>query len=214
MIELKNVSREETIRYLGGAEIELNSAMERLLDVCEEELVRAAVPKYLYKKIELENSGLIEGEAVKKHLAECESAYVICATLGAAVDRLIRSAQVSDMAKAVVLDAMAGAAIENVCAQLDDLLAEKEAGKYLTWRFAPGYADYPIELQGKILALLDAPRKIGLCTNENSLLTPSKSVTAVVGVSDDPLEKRRRGCAVCNMAKTCKFRKAGTRCEF
>lgn len=208
------INREEVLRYLGGAETKPDSSMYALLDECEKELSEAAAAKYLYKKVKLADSGLLLGEDIKKHLAGCEFGYAVCATLGASVDRLIRSAQISDMAKAVVLDAMASAAVESVCAQVDEIIADENKGKYLTWRFAPGYGDYPIELQQKLLTMLDAPRKIGLCASSEYLLTPSKSVTSVLGVSESPVEAGRRGCAVCNMAKTCKFRKAGTRCEF
>lgn len=209
-----NINRAEVLRYLGGGQVEPDEKMRRLLDSCETEIKSAATPKFLYKKISLADSGLIVGEDVAKHLGGCELGYVMCTTLGSSVDRLIRLSQVGDMAKAVVLDAMASAAVENVCAQVDVLLAAENEGKYLTWRFSPGYGDYPIELQQSFLSLLDAPRKIGLCSNDSSLLTPTKSVTAIMGVSDTPLPNKRRGCAVCNMAKTCKFRKAGTRCEF
>jgi 5-methyltetrahydrofolate--homocysteine methyltransferase len=214
MIELKSISRGETVRYLGGAGVKMNSSMESLLDSCESELLKAAVPKYLYKKISVAQDGIFEGEDVRRHLSGCEYAYAVCVTLGAAVDRLIRSSQVSDMAKAVVIDAMASAAVENAAAQVDGLIADENAGKFLTWRFSPGYGDYPLSVQDRLLSILDAPRKIGLCVNSNSLLTPTKSVTAVLGVSQNPIPKGRRGCAVCNLAKDCKFRKAGTRCEF
>jgi 5-methyltetrahydrofolate--homocysteine methyltransferase len=202
------INREEAARYLGGAEIELNESMDELFSECEKELRDAASPKYLYKKINLKESGLLLGEDIKKHLEGCEYGYVICATLGSSIDRLIRTSQVSDMAKAVVLDSMASCAVESVCSEVDKLIAAENEGKYVTWRFSPGYGDYPIELQHRFLSILDAPRKIGLCSNSESLLTPSKSVTAIMGISEKPLENRRRGCAVCNMAKTCKFRKA------
>lgn len=213
MIELKKINRAEALRYMGGSKVEMNENMEKLLDVCEKEIIEHASPKYLYKKIPLDNSPLIVGNSVKKHLKNCGEAFLICATIGAKIDKLIRSASVTDMAEAVVLDAMASAAVEQICDKLDKKIAEENPDKYFTFRFSPGYGDYPIELQGKFLSLLDAPRKIGLCATENSLLTPTKSVTAIMGVSDVPVEKQRRGCAACNLNKTCKFRKTGEHCE-
>ena len=96
----------------------------------------------------------------------------------------------------------------------EELIVSENPTHYTTWRFSPGYGDYPIELQSDFLRLLDAPRKIGLCTNNNSILTPTKSVTAVMGLSENPVDRKRRGCQSCNLAKTCKFRKAGTHCGF
>ena len=213
MIELSKINRAEALRYMGGSKVKMNENMEKLLEVCEKEILENVSPKYLYKKIPLENSGVIVGNSVKKHLKDCGEAFLICATTGAKIDKLIRSASVTDMAKAVVLDAMASAAVEQICNKIDEIIAEENPGKFLTFRFSPGYGDYPLEMQENFLRILDAPRKIGLCATDNSLLTPTKSVTAIMGISDSPLEKQRRGCVICNLNKTCKFRKTGEHCE-
>ena len=60
--------------------------------------------------------------------------------------------------------------------------------------------------------MLDAPRKIGLTTGDSCLLVPSKSVTAVLGISDNPIERRKRGCAICSMKGKCRFRRNGEHC--
>ena len=77
------------------------------------------------------------------------------------------------MARAVVLDSFASVAVEQVCQKVDEILAEKYSGKYMTFRFSPGYGDYPIEMQKEYLRILDAPRKIGLTTGDSCLLVPS-----------------------------------------
>ncbi len=212
MITLKAVNKSEAVRYLGGAGVQMNEAMERLLGECEAELLSCAAPKYLYSVIDLPCDEITMGSAVKKHLAGCQSAALFCATLGAQVDRLIRVYQIRDMARAVVLDSLASAAIEQACVMADEEIAAKLPGKYLTFRFSPGYGDYPLELQRIILQRLDAARKIGLTVSDSMLLTPAKSVTAVMGISDSPIEQKRRGCAVCSLGKTCKYRKSGEHC--
>lgn len=214
MITLENINRQEAVRYLGDSGVQMNDAMSSLMDICEKELLAAAKPKYLYKTVILSESGLVKGNSVTEHLKDCDKGIILCATIGAEVDKLIRTAQITDMAKAVVLDSMASVAVEQVCTRLDDIIAQENPQMYFTWRFSPGYGDYPIELQETFLKLLDAQRKIGLCTNENSILTPTKSVTAIMGLSENPIDKKRKGCVSCNLAKTCKFRKAGTRCDF
>ncbi len=214
MIKLEKINRDEAVRYLGDSGVKMNQAMESLMDQCEEIILSSAKPKYLYKKIDLQNSDLVAGDSVKAHLKGCNEGIIICATLGVDIDKQLRLAQVTDMAKAVVMDSMASVAIEQVCTKLDDIIADEYKEYNLTWRFSPGYGDYPIELQESFLRLLDSQRKIGLCTNENSILTPTKSVTAIVGLSKEPIEKKRKGCASCNLAKNCKFRKAGSRCDF
>ncbi len=214
MIKLGKLNRGEVLRYLGGNKVEPDEKMNALLDKCEEKILSVSAVKYLYKQIPIEEGGLLKGEDIKKHLKGCESAVILCATVGNPVDKLIRSASVEDMSEAVVLDAMASAAVEQVCDKLDDIIAAENPGKYLTHRFSPGYGDYPIELQKLFLQLLDAPRKIGLCASGSSLLTPTKSVTAIIGISASPIEKKRSGCASCNLRESCEFRKTGERCDF
>lgn len=214
MIALEKLNRREAVRYMGGARVEMNEKMESLLNICEAQLLKAARPKVLYKIIELPYEELLVGEDIRRHLEGCPRAAIMCATLGAEVDRLIRVAQVRDMAQAVALDALASTAIEQVCRQADEQLAEENGGWYLTFRFSPGYGDYPITLQKTFLRLLDAPRKIGLSVSESCLLVPAKSVTAIAGLSKTPVAKVRRGCAVCSLRETCKYRKNGDHCGF
>lgn len=214
MIALEPLNRNESLRYMGGAGVKLNDEMTRLMDDCEARLLRTARPKYLYKIIDLPCAELTPGEDIKRHLEGCSKAALICATLGAEVDKLIRVSQISDMACAVVLDSMASVAIEQVCRKVDALIAESLPEKILTFRYSPGYGDYPIELQKTFLTLLDAPRKIGLSVSESCLLIPAKSVTAIAGISDKPVEKKRRGCAVCSLRETCRYRRNGDHCGF
>lgn len=213
MTNITHINREEALRYLGGAG-EPDERMLALLDEAEAALLKAAKPKYLYRVTDLPCDWLSQGEDIKKHLADCDRAVVLCATLGAEADRLIRVSQISDMPRAVVIDALASAMTEQVCAEVDRLLAEQMEGCYFTYRFSPGYGDYPIELQREFLRFLDAPRKIGLTVTESFLLTPAKSVTAVAGISAEPVPRGRRGCAVCSLRDTCAYRRKGSHCGF
>lgn len=214
MIKLDSLNRNEAIRYLGGAGIKLNYRMDNLMNECEKIILSNAEPKFLYVEKDLPCSEIMCGKDIQNHLDGCEKAVLMCATLGAKIDKLLRVSQVSDMAKAVMLDSFASVAVEQVCCKVDEILAEKYNGWHMTFRFSPGYGDYPVEMQKYFLRELDAPRKIGLMTNDNFLLTPTKSVTAVSGLSKNVIKRSKRGCAVCNMRDKCKFRKSGEHCGF
>lgn len=214
MIKLEKLNKNEAVRYLGGAKLTLNYRMDRLMDECEREILSAASPKFLYIEKTLPCPEIMGGKDIENHLDGCTGAVVMCATLGAGVDRLLRISQISDMARAVVLDSLASVAIEQVCNRVDELIASEHNGMHMTFRFSPGYGDYPIEMQKTILNMLDAPRKIGLAATDSFLLAPSKSVTAVLGLSQNPIEKRKRGCAVCSMRENCRFRRNGEHCGF
>lgn len=212
MITLEKLNRSEAIRYLGGAGIQMNDQMEVLMDECEKMVLEKAAPKFLYIELDLPCDTIMGGRDIANHLDGCEKAILMCATLGTEIDKLIRINQISDMAKAVVLDSFSSVAVEQVCNRVDEIIAEKYAGYNMTFRFSPGYGDYPISLQQDFLRMLDAPRKIGLTTNDNYLLMPTKSVTAVLGLSKNPIERKKRGCAICNMRGKCRFRKNGEHC--
>lgn len=214
MIKLEKLNRNEAIRYLGGTGIQINEQMQRLMDDCEREVIEKAVPKYLYIELDLPCDAVMGGKDIANHLEGCEKAILMCATLGAEIDRLIRISQISDMARAVMLDSFASVAVEQVCNRVDEIITEKYDGYNMTFRFSPGYGDYPLSLQQDFLRMLDAPRKIGLTTNDNFLLMPSKSVTAVAGLSKNPIERKKRGCAICNMRGNCRYRRNGEHCGF
>ena len=54
------------------------------------------------------------------------SRYDVC-DIGSEIDKLIRISQISDMARAVVLDSFASVAVEQVCQKVDEILAENTA---------------------------------------------------------------------------------------
>lgn len=84
---------------------------------------------------------------------------------------------------------------------------------YLTGRYSPGYGDWPIGVQPRIAALLDTPRRIGLCVTGTCLMLPRKSITAALGLSRTPVTGRRAGCAHCALRDKCEYRKRGETCE-
>jgi hypothetical protein len=154
----------------------------------------------------------LAGEDIHRHLEGCFRAVLMAATLGPDVETLLLRSEVTDMARAVVLDSVASAAIENVCDNLEaDLRREYEAqGLYLTDRFSPGYGDLPITLQAPLCEVLDTRRRIGLTVSGSGILLPRKSVTALLGISDTPRTRRSSGCANCSLSHSCDRRKCRT----
>lgn len=210
------------MRYLGMGGQPPDGRTRLLLEECERLLLETARPAYITRCLPIapQKDGIgfdgcalfLRGGDIKKHLENCKKAVLLCATIGAGIDRLIRRMQVEDMAKAIVLDSLASVAVEQVCDKLEGQIAEDFPGFYKTWRFSPGYGDLPIDVQGDFLSVLDAPRKAGVCLSPGGMLTPVKSVTAVIGLSENKIERKKRSCGDCSLRDTCAFRKAGTRC--
>lgn len=200
-----------------------NSDIIGLINDCEQKLLKVIEPRYLYTAFDIshsDNSIILEnctltltGNDIRNHLNGCEKAVLFCATISSGADKLLRSAQVSNMAEALVLDSLASVAIEQVCDKVEEIIHSAYPNMYFTWRFSPGYGDLPITIQAEFLNALNAPKRIGLTANSSFILTPSKSVTAIIGLSKTPIVWKHRRCADCNLAKTCAYRKNGSHCN-
>ena len=170
------VDRREIWRYAGcrGA---AGAPLEALLEECLAE----ALPALDYRACAcaypvVRASGALElgfaavrSESLAKNLAGC--------------GRVIARAQSGAPARALLLQAIGAERIE---ALADAVAADARAdaaqrGLAVRPRFSPGYGDLPLALQREIFAALDCPRRIGLTLGGSLLMTPTKSVTALIG---------------------------------
>ena len=155
---------------------------------------------------------VLPGRTAAVMLRSCSHAALLVCTLGTTFDALARQVQARNFADALLLDGFGGAYVEAGCNAAEREIAAKLPGKYLTDRFSPGYGDLPLDVQSPLLALTDAPRRLGVTLSESNLMNPLKSVTAVIGLSDTPQQARIRGCDYCAMRTRCNLRKAGKTC--
>ncbi|MDR0903761.1 MAG: hypothetical protein LBM59_03940 [Ruminococcus sp.] len=174
----------ETLTYLGFKGNIPDSRILSAIKRCEEVLLDTITPRFVYKVTDTSNP-LIVGRDLSGLLKDCEKAVFFCCTLGQMTDRLINSAGVTDIEEQLYLDALANAAIEQVCDKAQEIITNVYPEYKKTTRFSPGYGDYPLNLQPQILDFLDAKKLIGVTVNESLLMIPAKSVSAVFG-----LEKR------------------------
>lgn len=177
------------LRFMGCKELSdtLAEKYEKRLD----EYKKSAFFKAVYRKSSVSffgekgirfDFGEIESSDLRKNLDGCKSAFIFAATSGSAVDRLImRQAKISS-ADAMVTDCIASSGIEVFCDLIND---EMKEGRILRPRYSPGYGDVSLSCQSEILSFLDAYRKIGLTLTETYLMTPVKSVTAIVGIAEE-----------------------------
>ena len=127
-----------------------------------------------------------------RNLAGCGNVVLFAATVGIGMDRWIARYSFLSPAKALLLQALGTERIEALCDMFnEEVTRERTAlGRGTRPRFSPGYGDLPLERQKNIFAVLDCPRMIGLSLNENLLMSPSKSVTALIGVTGEGEEKK------------------------
>lgn len=220
-ITITQLNTSEVLRYMGCPPEKADGFLTAQVEACAREALGVIRPRWSWRElglsfeeegVRLENGLLLPGEDLKRHLSGCGRAALFCATLGAEMDALIRRTERLDMGRALTLDCCASAAVEAVCDQIETELQEKFSGCFFPFRYSPGYGDLPLEVQEPLLDLLDAPRRAGLCATASNLLTPRKSVTAILGISDREIEKKKRSCLNCPAQGSCQYRKAGGHC--
>lgn len=179
----------EIFRYAGVRDAD--SDMRELLEQCLDECKDCFSYNICYTMLPVNFSGgLIELGEVKTEskslsaaLCGCDSAVVLAATVGIGIDRLIKKYSRISPSKALMLQAIGTERVESLCDSFcNDLRCEFGDEYEIRPRFSAGYGDFPLECQREIFKMLDDGRRISLCLNESLLMSPSKSVTAVVGL--------------------------------
>ena len=213
-----DIRTKEAVRYLGYGKNEVDDKTLQEIQDSFRELERLADKKSIYRIFELslkdENElkiGNVEiySRNFRTNLKDCKQVVLFAATLGAEVDRLIRKMQVVDMAKAVVMQACAATLLEEYSDELQQKIAERmqEQGKYIRPRFSPGYGDFSIQHQKDVLAMLETSKRIGVTMTDSYMLTPTKSVTAVIGIGDAEMNCNLNSCEECDKTD-CTYRRS------
>lgn len=185
--EAPPVRREEILRYAGvrGRLCEIESLLEECLLEAEKVLsysVCYAECAIMEQEHCLDLGFLVtESRDLRKNLGGCSSVVVFAATVGVGLDRLITRASATSPTKALLLQAIGAERIESLCDLFCRELAREQSEYRHHPRFSPGYGDLPLTVQSNIFALLDCSKRIGLTLNQSLLLSPTKSVTAIIG---------------------------------
>ena len=210
------VDRAEFLRYLGWRGQATDEALLQKLDEAARRCLEIAQPRSIVRRFPLGSDlclggtgFVLEGRDVRAHLAGCREVYLFAATIGIAAERELARLSARGAYEALLFDTACSCAIECYCDEICDDL-QKDCPTALTARFSCGYGDFPLTAQRDICRILRTDTQIGLCCDESFLLTPRKSVTAVVGITSSPAPQKPQGCGHkcggCNK-KDCAFRK-------
>jgi len=207
--ELPPVNEREALRYAGVKEStpEINALLQECIQLCQ----NCLTPRVCYRfyPITRENGldlgfAKTDSSALKRNLAGCNEIVLFAATIGLEMDRLIaRYARLSP-ARSVMLQGIGAERIEALCDAFEEELIRQ--GHELSSRFSPGYGDLVLDLQRNIFAALDCPKHIGVSLNESLLMSPSKSVSAIIGLNGETSERCVHNCALCTLTN-CLYRR-------
>jgi len=193
-IDYRTIPVEELILNEGETARRLHTARDfemAEIDECLSELKKVVSCKLAAVRCDvsyLEKDGLdcgfgeFKSATLKKNLQGCKEVFVFAVTLGHGVDRLLTQLSLVSPAKYFITDALASSMAEAAADKADELV---KGNVLCRPRFSPGFGDLSLEVQPKILTLLNAQRLLGITTNKSFLMSPGKSVTAIMGIKNE-----------------------------
>ncbi|MBR0397960.1 MAG: Vitamin B12 dependent methionine synthase activation subunit [Eubacterium sp.] len=213
------VNRQEIYRYLGYGMQEPDAEVRRAVEDCLTFLIPQLETREVHRAFSLQFTGrntldigglVIQSSALAKNLDGCSEVCMMAATVGFAPDRLsARAAAAGKVSRSLMYLAAGTALIEAWCDQVSGLIREEFAGQglYPRPRFSPGYGDFALEYQQDLMQMLRVQKTIGVTLTESLLMMPSKSVTALIGLSVQDEQCTVSGCEVCAKAASCSYRR-------
>lgn len=192
MIEINylEIDGQELEPNIGEVALRLHIPRERVMPYCEKLLDRLKanvkcrgvwrrVPiKQLDNRLDL-GFGEFVSHDLEKNLSGCDEAFLFCVTLGLDVDRYLMKLSRLSPADHFVADGLASSLCEALADEAERIIKQNNDCKP---RYSPGYGDMDISTQKGLLDCLNAGRLLGISLAKSYLMTPIKTITAIVGI--------------------------------
>lgn len=207
----------EIYRYMGIKNIEevsetIKQRVTELLCLAKE----LSDFKYVYKKFDIISFtetdldlGILKlkSKDLRKNLEGCKELIIFVATLGMEYEKKLQFFSASEPSDALIFQAIGTELLENYCDFFtkEVFLKDYPAHFSLKPRFSPGYGDLSLDVQKDIFRILKPEKSIGAYLTGSHMMVPSKTVSAIVGITDKP-RHNEKGCAFCKKTD-CEFRK-------
>ena len=200
---LNNISFDiEPVRILREMRIPKLSKLSELKEKPLADAIKLAIDrgytliqgKGVYKTYQLTNAkdgyptgpaldDLFSSDKIAKILSDCDYVTLLVSTIGPALETEVEKLQdKGDLTGAYALEMVGGWMADYMADRIDDMIVPKitKAGYERTMRFSPGYGEWPLKTQEKLLPLAEAD-KIGVTLTDTDIMIPRKSVSAVIG---------------------------------
>jgi len=193
----------EILRYMNAGQDFSVKEMEEYIKECENNLSY----NVCYCEFPLtEKNGVfdfsfmkVKSTMLKNNLSGCSSVIIFAATAGIFIDRLIAKYGKTSPSKALFFQAFGTERVESLADAFSEEAENelKKRGLFAKKRISPGYGDFPLSFQSDILNVLDASKRAGISLSESLIMSPSKSVTAIIGVSSLKKCAEESKCSLC-----------------
>ena len=185
---LPGLNEREILRYAGvnGETDEFHDLIVSLYEGMKDGLIYHVC----YTECEIKRDGGLDfgfaktgSKSLEKCLEHCDKAVIFVATVGFTPDVMISKYRLQPR-KALFCQSIGAERVEMVCDAFCDFICEKyKDGGYKTVpRFSPGYGDLDISFNTALLDTLEAGKNIGVKTTSGGHMTPTKSVSAIIGL--------------------------------
>jgi hypothetical protein len=171
-----------------------------------------AVKGLVHERLELDSNSsdqgksYLSGKLITQHLARAQAIIVMICTIGSELDECVSSWFKIEPMKGYALDGVGSAAVE-ILAILACNYFEAQAnasGLKTTMPLNPGMVGWPLDQgQPQIFTLLESDQ-IQVSLTESCMMTPSKSLSMVLGVGDD-VSPIGSSCDFCSLKGVCKY---------
>lgn len=164
-----------------------HSEIDHLLDRWIEPRLSFCVKHILFAEnggVGLEGNVELKSPTLARVLRDCKTAVCFIVTIGPAIERAIKQAHSKHrLTEAYLVDKIGSAAVEDVVDAFQRLMGAHTQKRHegVTYRFSPGYCDWPLREQKKLFSLVDTTR-IGVSLSSSCLMTPRKTVSGIFGV--------------------------------
>jgi hypothetical protein len=191
-----DINKNDVLKQLGffSRKTIASPDLEHLIDDEINSAKSILIPKKIIKMCQLTiidestlvicNNFNITSKSLVLRLSGCNHVYLFVITVG---DRITSKAneyaKKGEITKAAIADAIGSVAVEFYADNVNEQIINtcKKAGYVTAKRFSPGYGDWSIKDQDRLLNILDAGL-IQVKLNKSYQMFPEKSISALIGV--------------------------------
>jgi hypothetical protein len=214
-LEIKpDIDLHELGRFLGGRKTAtFSSRVSMKIEQMKKIFRKRLRPQLFYRRIPVQavkddSVHLGDGQVLKSRklsrvMKDCKDVICFVATIGPSVETEIKKLMdKKKLSEAYILDSMGSVAVEDIVEKfhtnMGNNLRAKEQG--VTFRFSPGYCDWPIADQKKLFSIFNA-QKLDVHLNDSCIMQPRKSISGIFGLlplNSAPCRGPCNPCDECN----------------